>query len=98
MKRSEKEKRATVLLKDSMLSKPIKDILKKNIKKYPNAILDGMLESLSRESISIEKLGLELMRFDADSAGRWEQAENNQIKESEKAVEDIYQSIISSSV
>lgn len=98
MKRSEKEKRATVLLKDSMLSKPIKDILKKNIKKYPNAILDGVLESLSRESISIEKLGLELMRFDADSAGRWEQVENNQIKESEKAVEDIYQNIISSSV
>ncbi len=86
------------MLKDSMLSNDIKNILKTNINKYPNDILDGLLESLSRESIALEDLGAELLRFDADSKKRWDAVADFQKKEADKFVEETYQSIVGSSV
>ena len=92
-----KEKRTLELLNESLLSDEIKDILKKNIKKYPDDILDGILESLSRESVVLETLSYELMWLDSESGKRWDELAKKQIDESDKFVEDAFQKMVSSS-
>lgn len=98
MSRIIKEKRISELLNESFLSDAIKEILKKNLKKYPEDILDGVLESLSRESVALETLSYDLMRLDSESGKRWNDLAKKQIKEADKFVDDVFQNIVSSSV
>lgn len=98
MSRIIKEKRIMELLNESFLSDDIKDILKKNLKKYPENILDGVLESFSRENVVLEDLSHDLMRLDAESWKRWNDLVDKQAGEADKFVDDAFQDIVSSSV
>jgi len=91
MSRIIQEKRMLELLNESLLSDAIKDILKKNLKKYPEDILDGISESLSRESVALETLSYDLMRLDAESGKRWENLAARQTEEADKFVDDAFQ-------
>lgn len=97
MARTNKEKRISELLMESLLSDDIKDILRKNLKKYPDDILDGVLESLSRESVAVESLSYDLMKLDAKSGKRWDDLAGKQASEADKFVEEIFQNIVNSS-
>lgn len=97
MTRNEKEKRISTLIAGSMLSGALKNILKKNLKKYDDAMLENIANSLAMEGVALENLAADLMRFDTESQKRWEDVAKSQIAEADKSLEDIYQDIVSSS-
>jgi len=90
MDREEQEKRILKLLEESLIADAIKDILKKNLKKYSDDVLGGISESLGREYVSAEKLAYELMAFDAASQKRWDDLAKNELTQADAFVEKAF--------
>lgn len=93
MNRKENEKKIIAMLDASILSTKVKDVLKKNLKKYDEAMLDNILESLAREDVALERLASDLMHFDAESEKRWDDLESEQIKVADDFVEKTFKEL-----
>lgn len=93
MIKKEKQNRIKELLGNSMLPKEIKSLINKNLNVYKEDILDGMLESLARESVAMDKLAVELLRFDANSQDRWDNLEIEQLKTADDFVENAFKEL-----
>jgi len=95
MNKKEKQNRIKELLEKSLLPKEIKNLVKKNLNTYKEDILDSMLESLARESVAMDKLAADLMRFDIESQKRWNDLEIEQLKTADDFVENALKELTS---
>lgn len=87
MNRKDKEKRLLELLENSFIPEKVKEIVRKNVKKVSDELLDGALTSMAREKVGLEKVAVDLMKFDADSEARWDNLEVEQLKTADDFVE-----------
>ena len=94
MDKKEKQNRIKELLENSFLPKEIKAIVTKNLNKYDDKILDGVLDSLSKEKVRLEKVAAELMKFDAESQSRWDDLEIDQLKAADDFIESAFKDLI----
>jgi len=93
MNKKEKQNRIKELIGNSLIPKEVKQIVLKNLTKYDEKILDGMLESLARESVAMNKLASDLMRFDVESQKRWDDLEIEQLKVADDFVEQAFKDL-----
>jgi len=93
MNKKEKQNRIKELIGNSLIPKEVKQIVLKNLVKYDEKILDGMLESLARESVAMNKLASDLMRFDVESQKRWDDLEIEQLKVADDFVEQAFKDL-----
>ena len=93
MNKKEKQNRIKELIGNSLIPKEVKQIVLKNLVKYDEKILDGMLESLARESVAMDKLASDLMRFDVESQKRWDDLEIEQLKVADDFVEQAFKDL-----
>ena len=93
MNKKEKQNRIKELTENSLIPKEVKQIVLKNLVKYDEEILDGMLESLARESVAMDKLASDLMRFDVESQKRWDDLEIEQLKVADDFVEQTFKDL-----
>lgn len=80
-------------MENSLLPKEVKDLLTKNLKKYDEKTLDGIIDSLAREKVAMDKLAANLMRFDAESQTRWDNLEIQQLKASDDFIEQAFKEL-----
>jgi len=95
MNRQDKEKKLLELLKDSFVSEKIKEIVRKNIKKASDDLIDGVLKSMAQEKMGMEKIATDLMKFDAESEVRWDDLEVEQLKTADDFVENALKELTS---
>ena len=93
MNKKEKQNRIKELIGNSLIPKEVKQIVLKNLVKYDEKILDGMLESLARESVAMNKLASDLMRVDVESQKRWDDLEIEQLKVADDFVEQAFKDL-----
>ncbi|MDP2668359.1 MAG: hypothetical protein Q8P07_00800 [bacterium] len=93
MSRQDKEKKLLELLKNSLIPEKIKEIVRKNVKKVSDELLDGALTSMAREKIGLEKVATDLMKFDAESEARWDNLEIEQLKTADDFVENAFKEL-----
>ena len=93
MDKKEKQNRIKTLLENSFLPKEIKAIVGKNLNKYSDEILDGMLDSLAKEKVQLEKVAVDLMKFDADAQSRWDHLEIDQLKASDDFIDSAFKDL-----
>lgn len=93
MNRQDKEKKLLELLKESFVPEKIKEIVRKNIKKASDDLLDGVLKSMAQEKIGMEKVATDLMKFDAESETRWDNLEIEQLKVADDFVEQAFKDL-----
>ena len=94
MDKKEKQNRIKELLENSFLPKEIKAIVTKNLNKYDDKVLDGVLDSLSKEKVRLEKVAAELMKFDAESQSRWDDLEIDQLKAADDFIDSAFKDLI----